>query len=239
MRIRLLGQAGVQIDLQSGLRVVLDPYLSDSLRECKGERFARMIPLPENIEALCPDVLAITHDHGDHLDMQSLEHWLNGDHKLQILGTYPVYKQISSRWQAKHNVMVMRPGVEVTLGNARFCAVPASHKIEDAVGYLLRVEGRTLYFSGDTLYCRQIPEFLKKEHIDIAFVCINGFGNNMNAWDAARLTQELRPGLVVPVHWDMFAPFGADPADFLRYLHGVPAKVLRAYEEIELRPKGG
>lgn len=234
MKIKLLGQAGVQIDLKDGTRILFDPYLTDTLHETKGERFARLIPPPEDIAALNPDILAITHDHGDHLDMATLEYWLDGQRAYPVLGPYSVYKAITGRWPSKHNAMVMRPGVEVTLGEARFCAVPAFHETLEAVGYLLKAEGKTVYLSGDTLYHGAIPEFLREESIDLALLCINGFGNNMNARDAARLAQVLQPKLVIPIHWDMFAPFGANPQDFVSALQNVQAKILNAYEALEL-----
>ena len=145
MKIKLLGQAGVQIDLKDGTRILFDPYLTDTLHETKGERFARLIPPPEDIAALNPDILAITHDHGDHLDMATLEYWLDGQRAYPVLGPYSVYKAITGRWPSKHNAMVMRPGVEVTLGEARFCAVPAFHETLEAVGYLLKAEGKTVF----------------------------------------------------------------------------------------------
>ena len=102
------------------------------------------------------------------------------------------------------------------------------------ISEMLKAEGKTVYLSGDTLYHRAIPEFLQEESIDLALLCINGFGNNMNARDAARLAQVLQPKLVIPVHWDMFAPFGANPQDFVSALQNVQAKILNAYEALEL-----
>lgn len=235
MVIRLLGQAGAEVTLHDGTRILIDPYLSDSLRKQKGDRFTRLVPMPENLDVMLPQIIAITHDHGDHLDMETLEHWLDGEAKLQVLGPLPVFQEIVRRWPGKHIGMVMRPGVEVSLGNARFCAVPASHESPDAVGYLLKEQGKTVYFSGDTLYTRQIPEFLQEETIDLALVCINGFGNNMNCMDAARLVRKLRPGMVIPVHWDMFGAYGADPEEFTRLVEQeIPVKILRAYEQITI-----
>ena len=102
------------------------------------------------------------------------------------------------------------------------------------ISEMLKAEGKTVYLSGDTLYHRAIPEFLREESIDLALLCINGFGNNMNARDAARLAQVLQPKLVIPIHWDMFAPFGANPQDFVSALQNVQAKILNAYEALEL-----
>lgn len=232
MELTLLGQAGVLVRLENGRTIAVDPYCSDSLRESKGERFRRKVPA----HALaCPDVLALTHDHGDHMDFGTIAPWLSEAERLPVLGTYPVYQAIASRWPARHNVMVMRPGVEVSLYGARLCAVTASHETPDAVGYLLHAEGKTVYFTGDTLFTRRIPEQLHGVPIDLMLVCINGFGNNMNAEDAARLTALLQPKLVVPVHWDMFEAFGADPQIFLHALAQTQsARLVRAYETIHL-----
>jgi len=234
MVIRLMGQAGVEITLADGMKILVDPYFSDTLREQKGERFARLVPPPQQWEVLRPDVIAITHDHADHLDMATLARWLGGEDSRQILGPLPVYRAIVQQWPAKHNVMVMRPCVEVSIGDALFCAVPASHETPDAVGYLIKAEGKNVYLSGDTLYTREISTFLDGESIDLALVCINGFGNNMNATDAARLVNTIRPKLAIPIHWDMFRPFGADPERFIEKAGTISTRILKAYETIEI-----
>lgn len=234
MIVRLMGQAGVEITLTDGTTILIDPYFSDTLREQKGERFARLVPPPKLQNLPVPDVIAITHDHLDHLDMATLAQWLGGEESRQILGPLPVYRAIVQKWPARHNVMVMRPGVEVSIGNALICAVPASHETLDAVGYLIKAEGKSVYLSGDTLYTREIPAFLDGESIDLALVCINGFGNNMNAMDAARLVNTIQPKLVIPIHWDMFLPFGANPKIFAEKAKQIPVKILKAYETIEI-----
>lgn len=234
MIVRLMGQAGVEITLSDGMTILIDPYFSDTLREQKGERFARLVPPPKQQAVPVPNVIAITHDHGDHLDMATLSRWLDGDIPMQILGPLPVYRAIVQNWPAKHNVMVMRPGVEVSIGDALFCAVPASHETLDAVGYLIKAEEKTVYLTGDTLFTRAIPAYLTGESIDLAMVCINGFGNNMNATDAARLMNTLKPKLTVPVHWDMFRPFGANPERFAEKVKQIPVRILKAYETIEI-----
>lgn len=235
MKIKLLGQAGIQIRLTDGFTILVDPYLTDTLYEQKGELFTRQLPPPEGNHLPAPDLLLITHDHGDHLDFATLQPWLDRPERRDICGPYPVYKAITSRWPAKHNVMVMRPGVEASFGNGvRVEPVPASHDTLEAVGYLIRAEGKTIYISGDTLYYRPILAFLQGETIDVAFLCINGFGNNMDAKDAARLAEALRPKLAIPVHWDLFQSFGADPREFTACLKCVPSKIVAAYEEIEI-----
>jgi L-ascorbate metabolism protein UlaG (beta-lactamase superfamily) len=49
-------------------------------------------------------------------------------------------------------------------------------------------------------------------------VCINGQYGNMNPEEAARLTHEIEPAVVVPMHWGLVAENTADPADFVKAL---------------------
>lgn len=235
MKLTLLGQAGVWITLNNGLDIVIDPYLSDSIHIEKGSRFIRQIPIVKTWCDKDPDIILLTHNHGDHLDHDTIDPWLNKQKLKQIVGPYPVYSELYSLWPGKHNIMVAREGVEVSLCDVLIRVVPAAHETEAAVGYCLEAEGKVIYFSGDTLFTRRIPNFFVGKHIDLMFVCINGFGNNMNAVDAARLSEILRPELVIPVHWDMFQAYGADPSTFVEALGNTcSSKILSAYSSISI-----
>ena len=232
MIIERLGQGGLFITLNSGKRIIIDPYLSNSLYELKDSRFTRLVPTKTDIPK--PDLIMISHDHIDHYDIKTLHNWLDDDGSIQILTTYPVYQSIVSKWPTKHNIVVMRDGVEVTMDDMLVQAVPASHESNEATGFLISAEGKNIYVSGDTLYTTRIIDSLKAVEIDVAFLCINGFGNNMNYKDAARMANLLKPHLVIPVHWDMFEAFGENPELFIKELVGVQAQVVRAYEQIEI-----
>ena len=58
----------------------------------------------------------------------------------------------------------------------------------------------------------------------------------MNAEDAARLTEELAPRRVFPMHWDMFARYAGDPERFAGCLTTELTEILRCppYQEITL-----
>jgi L-ascorbate 6-phosphate lactonase len=47
-------------------------------------------------------------------------------------------------------------------------------------------------------------------------VCINGKLGNMNLQEAARLTAQLQPRQVLPMHWGLFAENTLDPLEFAR-----------------------
>ena len=79
VRLTWLGQAGFLIESGSGadaVRVVVDPYLSDSLYEKYREKkftHKRMVPPPLKPEELTGiDFVLCTHGHTDHMDPGSL-----------------------------------------------------------------------------------------------------------------------------------------------------------------------
>ena len=236
MKIKLLGQAGVQVDLKDGTRILFDPYLTDTLHETKGERFARLIPPPEDIAALNPDILAITHDHGDHLDMATLEYWLDGQRAYPVLGPYSVYKAITGRWPSKHNAMVMRPGVEVTLGEARFCAVPAFHETLEAVGYLLKAEGKTVWLGGN-IGTPLLPLVRQMQEADIAVVELSSF----QLMDMKRSPQRAVVTNLAPNHLDIhkdMQEYVDAKKNIFRYQDGSGLLVLNADNDITAAFRG-
>ena len=89
------------------------------------------------------------------------------------------------------------------------------------------------------MLCRQIRAAYPK-HADAFIVPINGKGNNMTACDAAKLTTELYPKNVFPMHWDMFKKYGLDVNEFAEELKALNAtaaiKVIIPdhYKEMEL-----
>ena len=80
----------------------------------------------------------------------------------------------------------------------------ARHTLPDAVGFLLDIDGLRLWHSGDTEYDQHLRA-LAAPKLDVAFICINGGGGNMNAHEAALLAWQLKPRAVVPMHYGLWA----------------------------------
>ena len=75
MKITWLGQAGFLLET-SGLKIIIDPYLSESCLKLNPDLYRRM-PIDEKYLEIEPDVIIITHDHLDHYDPETLKHYLN------------------------------------------------------------------------------------------------------------------------------------------------------------------
>ena len=88
----------------------------------------------------------------------------------------------------------------------------AAHSDPEAIGVLIRYNGKVYYITGDTLRSRRVTESLGCQP-DVVFLPINGVGNNMNMADAAAFATEIGAKQAVPLHFGMFDDL--DPEGFI------------------------
>ena len=208
-----LGQAGYLFETSKGTKIMVDPYMSDSVEKSDGPGTKRMVPVNESF-FICPDVLVLSHNHIDHMDFETIDRLVSsGDKKIQMLLPLGTLAPMRERYAGKADFILFTPGTEVTIDDCLFRSVPAAHSDVNAVGIIIKADGRTVYHTGDTLYRRDIFDSID-EHIDLLITVINGKGNNMNIADAARFTERIAPDAVFPMHWDMFPAFAADVNEF-------------------------
>ena len=110
------------------------------------------------------------------------------------------------------NKEAFNEGDKVTTGDFELEAVFADHTVP-AIGVIVRCQGKTLYFSGDTYYHEKL-EMLKDYNIDYMFICINGQLGNMNVEEAVKLTKIIKPKVGIPKHYGMFASNTEDPKKY-------------------------
>ena len=105
----------------------------------------------------------------------------------------------------------MKPGAKTKIGDVEIEAVEAYnykrfrspgvpfHPRGLGVGYLVRVEGKTLYHTGDTDF---IPEIKGIKEIDLMLVASGGT-YTMDSDEAAEATIAVNPKAAIPMHvWD-------------------------------------
>ena len=210
MTIRFLGQSGYLIKTKNS-EIIIDPYLSDSVNRVAGR--PRLLPIPIKATDISCDAVICTHDHLDHLDPDTVTEICSeqlfittngGKNKLASLG--------------KENVIALGEGESVSVGDFEITAVFADHTVE-ALGVILRAEGKTLYFSGDTLYNEKLFDIAKFSP-DITFICINGRLGNMNVNEAVTVAKKIGAKMNVPNHYDMFASNSEDPHLFADHIDG-------------------
>jgi len=224
-----LGQAGFLLAGRAGTTFMIDPYLSD---HAAGSAGLRRIPrAPAAVDDLTPDVILVTHTHGDHLDPPTIRSY--GNRGRSTLVAPPAVARIAAEELGWVGPLIELPaGESVEVGGARVSATWTRHGYEDApgpqaaVGYLVEMDGLALWHAGDTEYDARLHRFPPGD-LDVAFLPINGTGGNMNAYEAALLASQLRVGVTVPMHFGMWAAedytYGAtepwatlDPDTFVR-----------------------
>ena len=203
MKVTWLGQAGLLIE--SGKEVILvDPYLSDSVEKIEPHN-KRRVAVDKRFWQVEPTVLLLTHDHLDHTDPETLCHYLSEQTRVTVLAPEGAYQIARTFGGLGNNYVKVVPGTEWTAGTVRFRSVFADHSDPTAVGYLVEAEGKTLYITGDTLYNSRIFNELPTQ-IDVAFLPVNGKGNNMNMTDGARFCEKIG-AKAVPLHCGLFDDF--------------------------------
>ena len=200
MKVTFLGQAGLLFDFD-GLRVMVDPYFSDSVGKLHPEKSRRQ---KANLSFLDrkPDVLILTHDHLDHTDPETLEILLKKHSGICVLAGRNAW-ETARRFGGDHNYVCFTPGCLWTEGSVSFEAVFAAHSDPEAIGALIRNKGKTYYITGDTLRFHRVAESLGCQP-DVVFLPVNGVGNNMNMVDAAAFAKEIGAKQAVPMHFGMF-----------------------------------
>lgn len=146
------------------------------------------------------DVILLTHEHGDHLDLQALA-------KVQTDKTLVILTETCAR-QVKGGT-VMRNGDMQTAEGVKVEAVPAYnlvHKRPDGQpyhpqgvgnGYILTFGDKRVYVGGDT---ENIPEMKKLPNIDCAFLPMN-LPYTMTPEMVADAAKAFKPKILYPYHY--------------------------------------
>jgi len=169
-----------------------------------------------------PDIILITHTHGDHFDPALLGALRR--EQTAVIGPQAAIDQL------KYG-QAMANGERRTVKGVGIEAVPAYNLTKERLqfhprgagnGYVLAAGGRRIYVSGDT---EDVPEMRALRGLDYAFVCMN-LPYTMTVEQAASAVLEMKPRVVIPYHYRMKDGF-SDLDKFKRLLAGDPAIEVR------------
>lgn len=210
MKIKFLGQSGYIIKSNNS-QIIIDPYLSDSVNRAAGR--PRMLPVPVKPCEISCDAVICTHNHLDHLDPDTVSEMPDGQFFITTNEGRDVLQSLG-----KTDVTVLAPGDSIKTGDFEITAVFAEHTVE-AFGVIVRAEGKTLYFSGDTLFNEKLFKIADYKP-DITFICINGRLGNMNVKEAIVTAEKIGAGINIPNHYDMFESNSENPRLFSENIKG-------------------
>ncbi|CAN5846078.1 metal-dependent hydrolase [soil metagenome] len=188
--------------------VLIDPFLS-------GNPAHQTDP-----ESVSPDTILLTHAHNDHVgDTIDIAKRANS----QVIATFELGNWLSMQGvegatPANHGGTVEFAGGTVKLTPAWHTS---SYQLEDGTfvapgipaGMVIRFGGKTIYAAGDTALFLDM-QLIAEEQLDVALLPI-GDHFTMGPDDALRAVSMLRPGIVVPCHYNTFPPI-EQPVDTFR-----------------------
>jgi L-ascorbate metabolism protein UlaG (beta-lactamase superfamily) len=186
---------------------MIDPYLSDSVREINPQNYRR-VAVDECLFEVKPNVMIFTHNHLDHYDPKTVERVIAENSNILVLAPQSVWNEVR-KYGGKNNYVLFNRHTQWTENGIRFTAVKAEHSDISPIGIIIDDGHKKYYVTGDTLYNEEIFEDIGKD-IYALFLPVNGVGNNMNMTDAARFAERVNAQRVVPMHIGMFDELTAD-----------------------------
>jgi L-ascorbate metabolism protein UlaG (beta-lactamase superfamily) len=246
-----LGQSGYLLQW-NGKRVLIDPYLSDSLTKkyAATDKPHTRISEPVIQPELLKDIAIVTssHNHTDHLDAETLIPVLKNNPGITFLIPEANRNFVADRVQCEKAFPAgLNDGESVTINNFTFHGIPAKHnEIErdengncKFMGYVIEFGPFKIYHSGDTLLFDGMAELLKPYNVDLAILPINGnkperkVAGNLDCEEAAALAKAMHAKCVVPCHYDMFSFNTANVNEFIQAAEKInqPYTVLKGGEK--------
>ena len=207
-----VGQAGFIVKSSEGQLLAIDLYLSDCVERLEGNKgFKRLLPQILAPSDLQFDVIICTHPHWDHFDVDAVPEMLSRGGRLYAsVDCEKLIRQLQMEYY-NDRISYIKPGDHVSIGAFDITFVNCDHGTgaPDAVGVIVKVDGKTIYEVGDScLRLDRIGEI--PNNLDVLISPINGMYGNMDSKDTIMLAEALKPKTVIPCHYGMFASHGGD-----------------------------
>ncbi len=227
MEMTYHGHSVISVTTNDGTRLLVDPFITGNpLTDLK----ARQVNT---------DYILITHGHNDHIgDMISIakknaatvianpeithlaiKNGVENTHGMNIGGSFDfpfgrvkmVFAQHSSGYELGRDMLYMG----------------------EPAGFILEVDGKTLYHAGDTAYFSDLSILSEDFDIDVAFLPI-GDNFTMGIKDAVKASRVINAKKNVPIHYNTFPVIKQDPYEFVQMLPEGIGKVLLVGESLVL-----
>lgn len=232
------GQAGYIIKSSSGQLLAIDLYFSNCVERLEGHAgFKRLLPRILEASDLNFDVIICTHPHLDHFDIDAVPEMMgHGSRLFCSAGCEKLIHQLRMGYYGNF-ITYVKPGDHEAAGDFDITFVNCDHGAgaPDAVGVVIKVDGKTIYEVGDScLRLDRVSEI--PAPLDVLISPVNGMYGNMNSEDAVKLAEALKPKITIPCHYGMFASHGGDLKQFyeLTAKRQIPALIMQQGEEFRL-----
>jgi N-acyl-phosphatidylethanolamine-hydrolysing phospholipase D len=201
----------------AGRSILLDPVFSEYCAPFPVRRLKRRAPPGLALERVPgPDLVLITHNHYDHLDLPTIQ-------RLPVRTQFIVPQGLAAWFRkcGRKNVRELRWWESIDLGGLRVISMPAQHFSSRTpwdrnrtlwCGWLLQTGTETIYYAGDTGYCATFREIGERfGPMDLSLIPIGAYAPrwfmqpvHVNPQEAVQIHQEVRSKLSIACHWGTF-----------------------------------
>ncbi|MBA2964221.1 MULTISPECIES: MBL fold metallo-hydrolase [Ramlibacter] len=218
LRAFWIGHASTYVEID-GLRILLDPVFAERVSPLPiGPR--RFHPPPIALADLPPiDAVLISHDHYDHLDMDTVRHLAQRGSRFFVplgIGAHLERWGVPSR-----QVEELEWWQERSLGSVRIVCTPTRHYSGRGLGnrsttlwssWSVLGPQHRFFYSGDTGYGKLFQDIgARLGPFDMAFIKIGAYGPgaawtdiHMTPEQAVQVHRDVRGRRMFPVHWSTF-----------------------------------
>lgn len=227
-----MGQAGFVFKNAQGDTLGIDLYLTDCVRRHDG--FKRLSPALAQPQDLALDTVIASHWHLDHFDVDAMPFLIRDDTRLVAAADC----RKACEDLAIADATFVQPGDVVEVKGFTIEAMPCDHSTlaPEAVGILLKVDGKKIFYAGDTCLRPDTFSDPKLHGVDLFIGPINGAFGNMNETDAVEAVGIIEPKHFIPCHYWTFAEQGGNPGIFMQQMAEkqpqVPYTIMRQGEKI-------
>ena len=202
MDIRFLGHACFELT-DGDTRVLIDPFLTGNPKAA--------------VEAseVEPTHIFLTHGHADHIgDVADIA----GRTGAQVVAIVEVANELMDA--GVENVSDPNIGGTVDFGGLWVRLTPAWHTsttpggtVNTPAGMVIGLGGKVVYHLGDTALFSDLALPGRRDHIDVALMCIGGH-YTMDRHDAVVAAELVGADTVIPCHYGTFPPIETDAQAF-------------------------
>ncbi|MDD5700174.1 MAG: MBL fold metallo-hydrolase [Candidatus Nanoarchaeia archaeon] len=215
VEIEWLGHSGFMIKSPDNKIIYIDPY-----------------SINENSEKA--DLILITHSHHDHCSIADINKIIKPNSRVVI--TADCQSKIM-KTNIPIKIEITEPGQEFDFGNIRISSIPAYNKDksfhpqdESWVGYIIKINGTTVYHAGDTDVIPEMQKLTghKKNGSELIVLLPIGGRFTMNVEEALEAAKIIKPNIAIPMHYGSIVGSREDAEEFVRLCknEGINAEIL-------------